>query len=184
MSKKVSISKKIAAGLIVGLMLGSSVPAQATFWGSIKSFGSSIKTKVSAINSDVNRFLGRILGPVPSMDHPFYLGLMSVCFMAAGCSIFMGLDILKNAHGLSKFKQYSTSVFLVSVGAYFMSRAKDIYKDRRNFIQKTRVECDKTGSRKRENTWIFAVKLEPSVTKTYELADVNDEIGCDGNGCV
>ena len=88
-------------------------------------------TKVSEINSGVDR-LYRSKFP---MDHPIHLGLMAVCFVGTGCSIFMGLNILKNAYGWSKFNRCRDGGLLFSAGVCFISSAKEIYKDRRDFIQ-------------------------------------------------
>ncbi len=55
MSKKVFISKKIAAGLMAGLMLGSFVPVRAGLWGSMKRLGNDIKTNISATVSSIQQ---------------------------------------------------------------------------------------------------------------------------------
>ncbi len=68
MSKHVSISKKIAAGLMAGLMLGSFVPVQAGLWGSIKRLGNNIKIKVSAIGSGVDRLWDNIVDTSDNMN--------------------------------------------------------------------------------------------------------------------
>jgi len=68
MSKHVSISKKIAAGMMAGLMLGSFVPVQAGWWGSIRRLGDNIKTKVSAIGSGVDRLWDNIVDTSDNMN--------------------------------------------------------------------------------------------------------------------
>ncbi len=172
MSKKVSISKKIAAGLMVGLMLGSCVPVQATFWGNIKSFGSNIVTKVSAIKSDVNQWY-RSKFP---RDHPINLGLAAVCLVAGGCSISCGLDILKNGYGLSSLKKlfFVESLGLFGFGA--MTSGYTIFKRRRIYIRGQRFM--------REYSYRFCKEIKPTVPESYELADIDDEINSDDNDCV
>ncbi len=68
MSKKVSISKKIAAGLMAGLMLGSCVHVEAGWFSRVTNWGNNIKTKVSAIGSGVDRLWDNIVDTSENMN--------------------------------------------------------------------------------------------------------------------
>ncbi len=171
MSKHVSISKKIAAGLMAGLMLGSFVPAQASFWGKVKSFGNNIAKKVdSTINYDVHRFWERKF-PMNSIIH---LGRVAAWLVVGGTSIFMALNILKNSYGLSQIKRnvFFDSLFLIGFGAIF--HARTILVRRHNYVP--------------FQVWLARISVaaeQPSiVTGSCELGCGNDKKDIDDGNCV
>jgi len=174
MSKHVSISKKIAAGLMAGLMLGSFVPAQAGLWGRIKHFGNNIARKVDAINFDVHRFWERKF-PFP-MNSIIHLGRVAACLVVGGTSIHMGLNILKNSYGLSTINQVFLveSLGLIGFGAIFRARA--ILIRRYNYVGFEMWLVN--------NAWRYAAELEPSIVPGSCELGGDDKKDIDDGSCV
>ncbi len=114
MSKKVSISKKIAAGLMVGLMLGSCVHAQAGWFSRVTSWGNTLVKKVSTtvfgtqesdnqsrdvISSSIDQGIHNIIYGKPSFEEQALKGIVTggVKIVKNVISIIPGINLLKSA---------------------------------------------------------------------------------------